>query len=199
VKLRLPVLLSLAAIAGCSALAPRHEPLPLPPQRLAMARASLMPPHEPGWWRAGTDVDQLQLGRLGERDGETLAIDARPIQLTRAATMEDFTKEANALNARWLMPDRYLLKRYEQTVDKTKGAKCVRAHIVTDDRETPRPGMGSTSTTTLEVLALTCTLPGSVGRGVSVSYAHRHGPERADPQFLRKATAVLDSVRLAAD
>ena len=48
------------------------------------------------------------------------------------------------------------------------------------------------------MLALTCTVPGSMDRGVSVTYAHRHGPEQADPQFLRKATAVLDSVRLAA-
>jgi hypothetical protein len=171
-------------------------PLPLPPQRLTMAGASLLPPNEPGWQQTQAGAG-LNLERQLASSEETWTIEAGPLQLTRAASMEDFVKEANALNARRLLPARYQLKKYEQMVDKTKGAKCIRAHIVTDDTEAARSSSREKLTVTQETLALTCTLPGSVSRGLSVTYSHRRPAAAGDPQFLRRASAVLDSVVLA--
>lgn len=188
-----------AVAAGCAGLAPRSEPLPLPPQRVAMAGLSLLPPHEAGWVRLRGETAGLALERYRTGSDEVYAIDARPIELKRAATMEDFTKEVGAVNARWLLPARYQLRRYEQAADPTKGAKCVRAQVVVDDAEAVRRSTGATAPMTLEVLTLTCTLPGSVSRGVSVTYSYRHLPDAPDPQFSRRAAALLDSVVLKAD
>lgn len=184
-------------LAACST-GPRRVPeLALPPQRLGVVGASILPLEEPGWLLAEKKPYELALAKHGPTPDETRAIQVFVVKLPEFTSQEEFVQRVTPAEMTDVDPSRYKVISHSVEADSQRGEVCSLSHAVVEDhkaqKRTDTPGH-----VILETLVLTCSHPGNRRVGISVVYSQRTYPENRDQTFLERAQQVLSSVEFTA-
>lgn len=182
------------AVTSCAS-NPGGRELLLPPETIFQLGYSITPLDEKGWYVRTRDPQHLTIGKYGEFPDQTFAIDGLLVRLPEIKTTEELIAFMKGRQTTFPDPQRFTMLKYEIDVYSKKGPNCIRSHSVMIDhaannRSGKRGDMG------LESYILVCVHPKDKSVGVHLMYSQRHWPGQEDPQFLEKATKVLDSIEL---
>lgn len=192
------VVLIATVIGGCTARPPRPEAIALPAVEITVPGMTFLPLNEPEWLRLKSSSGGFSLAKAGAGRDETFAIEARAFPVDNPDASTTFAAQVKALNNARALPPRYVQRHHESALRRTGSLDCVRSYLDIEDRQALKRSSPVVGTMTLAVADHTCIVPGNPTRVVSLSYSHRHDPADADPQFRKKADAILDRARYEA-
>jgi hypothetical protein len=176
--------------------APRLQEVQVPPERIFKKGYSLVPLNEKGWFIAGRNPYQLDMGKSGEGPDETVIIHAVLVRLPPFTTSEEFVHLVKEGQAKDTDPKRFKTISYDVTAYPEKGPHCAKSYGVMEDHAAVKRSR-LTGYMLLEILTLTCAHPKDNSVGVSVTYSQRYYPETKVSGFLEKASGILSSVEFS--
>jgi hypothetical protein len=179
-------------VASCAS-TPGLWEVPIPPEPILQSGYSITPLNEKGWYVRVQNLQHLTIGKYGEYKDQTFAIDGLLVRLPAFETMDELTSFIKERQTTFPGPQRFTMLKYEITAYQKKGPNCVKSHSAMIDHAAANRS-GTPGDMELEAFFLVCAHPKDKSAGVQVMYSQRHWPGQGDPNFLEKATTVLDSI-----
>ena len=156
-----------------------------------------MPPAEKGWEMGQRDALLVSLARRVGGTNEIVLVWGAVFKLPAAVGSEaEFVRNVGEWLARDEDPLRFRVLKHEVTPFAGKGTTCARSHRLVEDSQALTE-TGNRGYMLREMVGLHCAHPKDQRLAVTVTYSHRYYTGRGDPELLRKASAVLDSVEFA--
>ncbi len=193
---RLIVMLSVVTLLGvaCASVRPTMEEVPLPPQRISQKGYSLVPLDEAGWLIGYRDAEKLVLGKRASDPDENMIIRAFAEVLPPLKSEEEFVGFAKSVLIMEGAARHKVLSQEAKRVT-MKGQSCVRTDTVMEDHGAVKRS-SRTDSMILEAHSLLCKHPNK-STGILVAYSHRYYPEHKDPDAVKKAQKIFDSVEFS--
>lgn len=188
-------LTALLALAGCAPepVRYRYPEVPADQKTLAIDGVQFAAPGEPGWHVVTQTRYKLDLGKLGS-DDYTLGLSAGLYKAPGPVAGKDWAEQVKEGEDANTSAPRFLTTLHDVEPASVGTASCARSHMVAEDHD-PKTHSGKQGTMILEVLSLNCHHPDDPKVGVDVGYSQRYYPGEGDPEFMKKAAAILESVR----
>lgn len=194
---KIGILSAALLVSSCALMQPRLPEIQTPPDRIVQKGYSFMPLNEKGWLITTRNPYQLALAKRGTNPDETFAIQAIPFRLPTFATQEEFAGIIKEGQAKDTDTQRFKMLKHDVTNYLMSGTDCVKTHATSEDKAAVKRS-GKSGYMLLEMLTLVCAHPNNKSVGISISYSHRYYPGQSDPEFVNKATSVLNSVGFSA-
>ncbi|HEY4126850.1 MAG TPA: hypothetical protein VGN70_02255 [Gammaproteobacteria bacterium] len=187
-------LLLLLAIGGCAQV--QYETLPPDLKTLSIDGATFdAPPAGPWMVKTHTPLE-LEIGKTGSSEDETVIIDAFVFKPTALEPGADFIKEVKQQEEQDTSAPRFVMKVHEVVPVSIGSATCARSHMVAEDHS-PAVHSGSGKMMILEIVSLNCLHPDHPDKAAfNVGYSERFYPGDEDPDFMQKALALVNSVQI---
>ena len=195
---RLMILCITFLAASCAATSGPIESarITLPAQRIFQFGYSFVPPNEEGWKISQRNKFLLSLGKNGPLRNEVLLIHGAPLKIRESQLDKDFIQLIREVQAKdWDSP-RYKILKHDVTSYAGKKTTCAHSHILLEDQDALTEA-GNRIFMMREVLSLTCIHPKNLKIAINVTYSHRYPSGQRDPQILKRAAGVLNSVEFS--
>jgi hypothetical protein len=177
---------------ACSAMKPKDEKLPNPPQRLKVPGLSFLPPAEDDWRVGSRTPERLVITKVGRLEGDTQVIEAETVPIERPASSLDRNRMMKTLREQGLEPPRFRIRAHELFNGQAADTTCAVSYLLVEDRA-PDEGVRTMNVVLTESLSMLCPHPADPRTGSLLTYTHRSNPEDKDRVFKARASAVLET------
>jgi hypothetical protein len=178
---------TLCTLLGACASQPKEPP------RIVMQGFSIASPNEKEWIVARQGPELTVIGKPGRFSGESFTMQAIIVNLPSFDSVDALVRHVEATRRKEIDPKQYRLYKLDVSPQKIHAQDCALARADMAERASAE-GTGSPVNTMLETLTLICPHPQNHQRGISMTYAHRHFPEDADPQFTQDGAALMQTL-----
>lgn len=195
-RTKLISLLLLSCLAGCAAQMP-YPTLPADVKTLTIDGASFAAPAEGPWGVKTHTPFALEIGRQGKDQDESIVVDAFDFHPPPVEPGKDFVATVKESEEKDTTAPRFVMKLHEVVPVTIGSATCARSHMLAEDHAPQLQGGVTGKMMLLEILSLNCLHPDHPDKAAfNIGYSQRFYPGDQDPDFMRKATAILDSVQI---
>lgn len=183
------------ALAACVPPRPNVEPIPVPPARIQLQGFSFVPLNEPGWFIAARSADAVILGKLGPKEDDTWIVMSGTEPVEHYHGRQEFLDRIRAKENRSGNP-RFTFQQLDVQPFEGKGTDCAVLHTVLLDHGATKYSSRSDPMVTYEY-SLHCVHPDDATLLVMVAFSYRCYAEDADPAFVEKARAVVETLEFS--
>jgi hypothetical protein len=186
-------MLLLAAVSGCGA---SYPTLPADVKQISIDGVAFAAPADGPWQVSTHNAYAITLGKNGKGADESIIIDAFDFRAPALEPGKDFIATTKEQEERDTPAPRFVMKLHEVQPVTIGTATCARSHMIAEDHAPQVPGH-SGKMMILEVLSLNCLHPDHPDVvAFNVGYSERGYPGDEDPDFMKNAMALMDSVRI---
>ncbi len=193
-NLNILVLILAAALLSACAIQPPGTMMLVAGERVDMRDVSFVPPTKHPWYVVNHQAMSIDLAAYGERQDETLAIQASYFEMPAMSTAEEL--------AAYLKPqlvtengERFTLLEHRFTPRTVNDLMCVDTYLDVEDRQakkrTSRP-----DPMRLRIAALYCLHPSEKKVGLHIGYSNRHYAEGGEPDLEAVAQRMFETLRV---
>jgi len=172
---------------------PILQELPSSSERISQKGYSFIPLRGEGWVIGTPNPDQLTLSKRGESPDEVFAIQGLLVKLPPFASTEELALFIKDSQTKGTDLERFKMIKHDVSAQHQKGTACARSYTLSEDLA-PVWQSERVGNLFFETLTITCAHPRNQRIGVNVSYSHRSYAEHRDPQFVEKASRLLQSI-----
>jgi hypothetical protein len=181
-------------LTGCVPTGMARPPeLPADTTQLSIVGVSFAAPGGPGWFVKTRERYSLEIVKWGQSKDETIVLNAYIFHAPAPVPGKDFVEQVKEAEAADTDPKRFTMRVHEVTPVTVGSTVCARSHMVAEDAA---PENSTHQPMFLEILSLNCPHPDDPRAAFNVGYSQRAYPGHQDPDFMQKATTILDSVQI---
>jgi len=192
-RIKLPCLLLLGCLSGCGASFPT---LPADVKEISIDGVAFAAPADGPWGVSLHNAYAINLGKDGKNSDESTIIDAFDFRAPALEPGKDLVATTREQEEADTSAPRFVMKLHDVQAVTIGKATCARSHMVAEDHAPQVPSHAG-KMMILEVLSLNCPHPDHPDLvAFNVGYSERYYPGDEDPDFMQKAMALMDSVRV---